>query len=245
MKPLTARKCLLANGLACLELARTVARRLRAQKNPPVPSMGRSTLAMVRDLWNWSPGYVMGSRAPTLTDEECVRSFREAGDNKCFAELFERHRKKVFFACQRFFSDTSRAEDATQETFLRAYRRIQTFQGGDFVGWLMRIARNVCIDEWRRSSLDPVTGSSELTETATPTTLDSSFDVRERVERIWQEMNALSPEQRRCLELKIEGCTYEETAARTGFSIEAVKSYLQNGRRMLWKRMEEALSESK
>jgi RNA polymerase sigma-70 factor (ECF subfamily) len=187
----------------------------------------------------------MGSRAPTLTDEECVRGFRETGDNECFAELFVRHRMKVFFACRRFFSDTQRAEDATQETFLRAYRRIETFQEGDFVGWLMRIARNVCIDEWRRSSLDPVTASSELGEKAAPKTVDASFDVRERVERIWQEMKSLAPEQRRCLELKIEGCSYEETAVLTGFSIDAVKSYLQNGRRMLWKRMEEAVSESK
>jgi RNA polymerase sigma-70 factor (ECF subfamily) len=84
-----------------------------------------------------------------------------------------------------------------------------------------------------------------LGEKAAPKTVDASFDVRERVERIWQEMKSLAPEQRRCLELKIEGCSYEETAVLTGFSIDAVKSYLQNGRRMLWKRMEEAVSESK
>jgi RNA polymerase sigma-70 factor (ECF subfamily) len=187
----------------------------------------------------------MESRASILSDEECVRGFREAGDKKCFAELFVRHQKKVFFACRRFFSDAHRAEDATQETFLRAYRRIETFQGGDFVGWLIRIAKNVCIDEWRKTSADPVSGSSELTERAAPATADSSADVRERVERIWLEMKSLPPEQRLCLELKIEGCTYEETATRTGFSIDAVKSYLQNGRRMLWKRMEETFSESK
>jgi RNA polymerase sigma factor (sigma-70 family) len=187
----------------------------------------------------------MEGRAPMLSDEECVRGFRNAGDKTCFAELFVRYQKKVFFACRRFFSDAQRAEDATQETFLRAYRRIETFQGGDFGGWLMRIARNVCIDEWRKASVDPVTASSELTEKLAPATVDSWVDGRERVERIWQEMKSLPPEQRRCLELKIEGCTYEETAARTGFSIDAVKSYLQNGRRMLWKRMEENFSESK
>ena len=173
-----------------------------------------------------------------LTDEECVRGFREAGDKKCFAELYERYRKKVFFACRGFFSDSYRAEDATQETFLRAYRRIQTFREGGFAGWLMRIARNVCIDEWRRSSLDPVTEISERIEHVARTKPDSWFDVHEKVERILHEMRFLSTEQRRCMELKIEGCSYRETAARTGFSIEAVKSHLQNGRRMLWKRLE-------
>ena len=153
--------------------------------------------------------------------------------------------RRCFFACRTFFSDTQKAEDATQEAFLRVYRRTQTFQGGDFVGWLMRIARNVCIDEWRRSSLDPVTRSSELAETAAAATLSSSFEVRERVAKIWQEMKSLCPEQRQCLELKIEGFSYEETADRTGFSLEAVKSHLQNGRRMLWKKVEGTLSESR
>lgn len=74
----------------------------------------------------------MDSRALELADDECVRKFRETGDNKCFAELFVRHRKKVFFACRGFFLDHQRAEDATQETFLRAYAKIRSFQGGDF-----------------------------------------------------------------------------------------------------------------
>jgi RNA polymerase sigma-70 factor (ECF subfamily) len=187
----------------------------------------------------------MDSRALELTDEECVRKFQETGDNKCFAELFVRHRKKVFFACRGFFLDHQRAEDATQETFLRAYAKIGGFQGGDFAAWLMRISRNVCIDQWRKGRLDRVTENSDLAERTAVTTLDASFELRERVERIWEAMKSLSPEQRQCLELKIEGCTYEETAARTGLTTEAVKSHLQNGKRMLWKRMEGALSELK
>lgn len=185
------------------------------------------------------------NRAADLADEDCVRDFQETHDNQRFAELFVRHRKRVFFACRAFLSDTQRAEDATQETFLRVYKRIETFQGGNFAGWLMRLARNVCIDEWRRASLDPVAGCSELVERAAPTTVDSSFEIRERVERLWREMQSLPTEQRRCLELKAEGCSYEETALRTGLPVDAVKSHLQNGRRMLWKRLDGALAERK
>lgn len=187
----------------------------------------------------------MDSRAPALTDDQCVRAFQETGDNRCFAELFVRHRRKVFFACKGFFSEPQRAEDATQETFLRAYGKIRSYQGGDFAAWLTRIARNVCIDEWRRGRLDPVVENPELAERVAAPALEPSFELHERVERLWDAMKTLPPEQRQCLELKIEGCSYEETAARTGFSADAVKSHLQNGRRMLWKRMEGAFSESK
>jgi RNA polymerase sigma-70 factor (ECF subfamily) len=58
-------------------------------------------------------------------------------------------------------------------------------------------------------------------------------------------MRSLSPEQRQCLEMRIEGYSYEETAVRTGFSVEAVKSYIQNGRRMLWRKLEGSLAQPK
>jgi RNA polymerase sigma-70 factor (ECF subfamily) len=65
--------------------------------------------------------------------------------------------------------------------------------------------------------------------------------MRQMAERLWQEIRSLPREQSRCLELKVEGFSYEETAARTGFTVNAVKSHLQNGRRMLWRKMEGGL----
>lgn len=186
----------------------------------------------------------MEGRALAFTDGDYVRRFQETGDNACFTELFVRHRKKVFLACRGFFPETQRAEDATQETFLRAYEKIQSFQGGEFGAWLMRIARNVCIDEWRKNRAEPVNDDSQLAERAVSAVPETFFEQHERAQRIMREMKSLLPDQRRCLELKIQGYSYEETSARTGLSIDAVKSHLQNGRRMLWKRMEAALSES-
>jgi len=58
-----------------------------------------------------------------LPDEEIIRRFQETGDGECFAELFVRYRKQVYCACRGFFNDGAAAEDATQETFLRIYRR--------------------------------------------------------------------------------------------------------------------------
>ncbi|MGD0046414.1 MAG: sigma-70 family RNA polymerase sigma factor [Bryobacteraceae bacterium] len=176
-----------------------------------------------------------------LPDEVLAKKVWQAGDNDCFAELFTRHRKRVFYACRGFFSDSQAAEDATQETFLRAYKNIRSFQEGDFSGWLMRIAKNVCIDEWRRRRPETAVDEVDLTDRAATASFDSSFETRQMVERLWQEIRSLPSEQRQCLELKVEGFSYEETAARTGFTVHAVKSHLQNGRRMLWKKLERVL----
>jgi RNA polymerase sigma-70 factor (ECF subfamily) len=105
----------------------------------------------------------------------------------------------------------------------------------------MRIAKNVCIDEWRRSRPETGIGGLELADRAAPNSPDSSFEQRQIVERLWREIRSLPCEQRQCLELKVEGCSYEETAARTGLTVNAVKSHLQNGRRMLWRKMGGAL----
>jgi RNA polymerase sigma factor (sigma-70 family) len=109
----------------------------------------------------------------------------------------------------------------------------------------MRVAKNVCIDEWRKRRLETGTSDVELTGLPIPSGLDTSLDSRRLLERFGRKMRSLAPAQRQCLELKIQGCSFEETAAQTGLSINAVKSHLQNGRRMLWRRMEDTLAHSK
>lgn len=186
----------------------------------------------------------MNTRAPGVPEEEIIRRFQETGDRECFAELFLRNRKRIYGACRGFFGNTAAAEDATQETFLRVYRNPSSFQGGDFPAWLLRIARNVCIDQWRknRPETDLDEASGELAAGEAP---DGGLEARLMAGRVRQEMQSLAPEQRRCLEMKIEGYSYDETARSTGLSVEAVKSHLQNGRRMLWRKMEGTPSRSK
>ena len=93
----------------------------------------------------------MSMRTQSWPEAELIRSVIVDGDRECFAELFMRHRKNVYYSCRRFFGEQRAAEDATQETFLRAWRDRSAFQGGDFSDWLMRIARNICIDEYRKN----------------------------------------------------------------------------------------------
>lgn len=175
--------------------------------------------------------------APAIPDEEIVRRFQETGSSDCFAELFARHRKRVYLACRGFFADSATAEDATQETFLRIYQKIHSFQAGNFSGWLMRIARNVCIDQWRKRRVEPEIEAELLPEGSAVGAAERTPDLHLMVEEVWKEMTLLPPDQRLCLEMKIQGYSYEETAAGTGLSIEAVKSHLQNGRRRLWLRI--------
>jgi len=73
-------------------------------------------------------------------------------DESGFAELTERHRRELHVHCYRMLASFDEAEDAVQETFLRAWRKRQQFDGELFRAWLYRIATNVCIDMIRRRS---------------------------------------------------------------------------------------------
>jgi RNA polymerase sigma factor (sigma-70 family) len=178
----------------------------------------------------------------TLTDEELVSLYQVTGDAEYFALIFGRHRRLVFGACRRFFSCSGLAEDATQESFLRAYKGLRGFEGGNVRGWLMRIAKNVCIDLWRKQRPECQMPADASIDVPDPVNLDQTMEMNRALEKVQQEMKFLSPEQRDCLEMKMEGYSYEETAQCTSMSLDAVKSHLQNGRRMFWLRVRGYLS---
>ena len=74
-----------------------------------------------------------------------------AGDQSAFAALVERYSGAVYNQAYRMLGDSGDAEDAVQEVFLRAYRRLDTFDPERrFVTWLLSIGSNYCIDRLRR-----------------------------------------------------------------------------------------------
>jgi RNA polymerase sigma-70 factor (TIGR02960 family) len=80
------------------------------------------------------------------------------GDEATFAELAARHRRELHVHCYRMLASFDEAEDAVQETLLRAWRNRETFDGITLLrAWLYRIATNVCLDMLRSRSRHPTT----------------------------------------------------------------------------------------
>jgi len=86
---------------------------------------------------------------PGLTDAGLLAR-AAAGDDAAFAALVGPHQRTVFRHCYRMLGSGADAEDATQDTLERAWRRLATYDGsGPFGAWLQRIATNICLDGLR------------------------------------------------------------------------------------------------
>src|SRR5215204_3730214 len=80
-------------------------------------------------------------------------------DEPAFSGLAERHRRELHVHCYRMLGSFEDAEDTVQETFLRAWRGRETFEGrSTFRAWLYRIATNACLDLLAKCRPGPATG---------------------------------------------------------------------------------------
>jgi RNA polymerase sigma-70 factor (TIGR02960 family) len=101
--------------------------------------------------------------ADTRLEELAVSRVGESGwsevDEPSFSGLAERHRRELHVHCYRMLWSFEDAEDTVQETFLRAWRRRETFEGRSTLrAWLYRIATNACLDLLAKRRPDPATG---------------------------------------------------------------------------------------
>ncbi len=171
----------------------------------------------------------------------------QGSDEAAFAALFERHRRELHVHCYRMLASFDEAEDAVQETFLRAWRAREAFEGASlFRAWLYRIATNVCLDALRRRGR---AGSSVETSRDVPwlqpypdSLLDEVPAADEPPESVAVERETISlvflvalqvlpPRQRAALIARdVLGWPANETASMLETSVPAANSALQRAR---------------
>jgi RNA polymerase sigma-70 factor (ECF subfamily) len=171
-------------------------------------------------------------RLEELSDDLLVERFKETGAARYFGVLFDRYKRRVLQRCYSMLGNVADAEDVAQETFVTAFTSIHLYNGGSFQAWLLRIATTRSINHLTSAhSRREAVGIGDLVPEP-----NSPSDPRESQE-ILEVLNQLKPSQRVCLKLLwIEGCSYEEIATKTGLSMDAVRSHIQNGKRQFLQR---------
>ena len=171
------------------------------------------------------------------TDAELVRRCR-AGDSRAWEEIVHTFARRVYNLAYRFSGRHEQSEDLTQEVFVRVYRSLDQFdpQAGDLANWLMRLARNLVIDDYRRRTRTPTDLGDDLNlhEFHLRSALDAPDQGVERAERARQVREAimrLPADLRECVMLRdIEELTYQEIVDILDVPLGTVKSRINRGR---------------
>ena len=173
------------------------------------------------------------------------------GDLGAFEELVRAYQADVYRFAYHLTRDRATAEDVTQEAFVNAWRRLDTFRGGSFRSWLFTIAANRARDDLRRAarrpqvSLDAARDDPEHADLDPPDrgpTPEAAAEQAELREALESALRALPPDWREVVVLSdIHGLDYAEIAAATGVALGTVKSRLSRARA----RLREVIAESR
>lgn len=178
----------------------------------------------------------------TSTDETALIAEAQNGDLDAFNRLVMVYQESIFNQALRVLNDRAPAEDASQETFILAYRSIRAFRGGSFRAWLMRIVTNVCYDELRRRKRRPTTPLEPITEEGdeieSPHWMVDPGDTPEEA----ADRSALSKAIQHCLNglpdefrtvvllIDVQGMNYDEASMIIGKPLGTIKSRLARAR---------------
>ena len=161
------------------------------------------------------------------TDDELMARV-SAGDQRAFAELYERHRRAVFTFLLHLTGARPSAEDLLQEAFLRVWRaRAHYRASGEFRAWIFTIGRHLTVDLFRRQGLTWEDDPAELDSVASRDAPDRSAEARDDLARLRRALAELPPAQREVIVLaRLAGLNAGEVAQVTGSTPGAVRVQL-------------------
>lgn len=173
-----------------------------------------------------------------MSEDKTILARARRGELSAFEELVTLYEKRVFAVALRSSGSPEDAADITQETFLRAWRAMDSFRGDSgFSTWLFRIAMNLCVDHARRKNAAPLTqplvGEDDV-ERPIPDpapTPEQKLENSELGRELAEALGEVSEEHRRIVLLRdVSGLSYTEIAETLEISEGTVKSRLSRAR---------------
>lgn len=167
-------------------------------------------------------------------DEQLLRQYRETEDLAVLGELFQAHSSMVYYVCQRYLQDAELSKDAVMQIFEELIVKVNKQEIGKFGSWLYVLSRNHCLMQLRAGkkmqqvSFDNVVEFPEVLHQDDDSTKERSLTALEQC------VEKLPEKQKQSIDLFFlkEKC-YKEIVEFTGYSLNDVKSYIQNGKRNL------------
>jgi len=199
-----------------------------------------------------APSTDLARPACPADEAEWARS-AAGGDKAAFARLVEKHKQSVYGLCYRLLSSSEESRDAAQEAFVRAYTGIRDFDARQpFAAWVLRIARNHCIDllRRRRPTLaleprgdEPEVGVAPELQDHYAMSGEQAVQEEEAQRDLDRAVAALPPRYREVIALfHVQHKSYAEIAETLGVPMGTVMTWLHRARKELKAKLSEHFS---
>lgn len=183
--------------------------------------------------------WLLGKKKNRLRDdEEIIAEYKVSGDTELVGILFEKYAAQVYGVCLKYLRDEDESKDALGSIFEKLISDLKKFEVRVFSAWLHTVTKNHCIMKLRKKKSEGTEHIEDLNE-ASIIQMNSVRDSEEhlsedRIRELEAAIQILSEEQRICIELfYIKEKCYQEIASMSGYTLNQVKSFIQNGKRNL------------
>ncbi len=162
-----------------------------------------------------------------------------AGDGAAWEDIVSAFSRRIFNLAYRFTSSPDAAEDLTQDVFIRVYRSLDQYdpKQGDLANWLMRLARNLIIDDYRHRQRNPQNTMADAVDDhqyhlrAAGTSAHREMERMELAGQVQEGIDKLPDDLKTCVILRdIEELTYQEIVDVLKIPEGTVKSRINRGR---------------
>ena len=169
---------------------------------------------------------------PAASDGELIVA-AASGAGDAFAMLLERYERAVYHLALRTLRDVEDAKDASQETWVKAYRALSGFRpGARFSTWILTICYRVCCDRLAKRRRRSDTEIPDLPDPGAGP--DRAFELADEAARLRRAIDALPEKYRVVITLfHLEGNRYDEIAAILGLPLGTVKTHLFRAKELL------------
>jgi len=171
-----------------------------------------------------------------ITDQELLQNYHADHNSEWLGIVLQRYTLLLLGVCMKYLKNEDEAKDSVQQIFLKVIQELQKYKVEYFKSWLYMVAKNHCLMKLRdRQNKIP----TELTDKlmAAPeeeTDWQALVHTDYTLELMETALKELNPEQQQCVTLfYLQKKSYQEISDATGFSMQQVKSYIQNGKRNL------------
>lgn len=174
---------------------------------------------------------------------ELLEQFKKSGESEDLGKLYTHYMEMVLIVGLKYYRDQQKAEDLVMDVFEILYKKAANHNVTTVSSWIYTIAKNECLMDLRKNKkeipTDQINYQQQVVESEEFLHLFENDQSENEMKSLQDCIDALNEEQKQCIEqFYLQQSSYKDITMNTNFTINQVKSYIQNGKRNLKNCME-------